>query len=91
MTPKTAALAACTLGNMIGVTPMIYTVFGLFLIPISQEFGWPRSAVSIVLLIVAIMGALSYPVIGRSIDRYGARTIMIGGAAQCCAAVTHHG
>lgn len=87
MPPKTAALAGCTIGNMIGVTPMIYTVFGLFLIPISSEFDWPRSAVSIVLLILAIVAALSYPIIGRSIDRYGARRILIGGVMLYAAAV----
>lgn len=58
---------------------MVYTVFGLFLIPISTEFNWPRSAVSIVLLIMAVAGALSYPIVGRIIDRYGARTVILTG------------
>ncbi len=58
---------------------MVYTVFGLFLVPISTEFGWPRSAVSIVLLIIAIAGALSYPVVGRIIDRCGARRVILAG------------
>ena len=75
----TGVLAACTIGNAVSVTPMVYTVFGLFLIPISKEFGWPRSAVSLVLLILAIAGALSYPVVGQLIDRYGARRIILGG------------
>jgi MFS family permease len=72
-------LAACTVGNAVGVTPMVYTVFGLFLIPISTEFGWPRSAVSLVLLVLAVAGALSYPIVGRIIDRYGARRVILGG------------
>ena len=72
-------LAACTVGNALGVTPMVYTVFGLFLIPISAEFGWPRSAVSLVLLVLAIAGAISYPIVGRIIDRYGARRVLLGG------------
>jgi MFS family permease len=72
-------LAACTIGNAVGVTPMVYTVFGLFLIPISTEFGWPRSAVSLVLLVLAIAGAISYPVVGRIIDRHGARRVLLGG------------
>ena len=72
-------LAACTVGNAVGVTPMVYTVFGLFLIPISTEFGWPRSAVSLVLLVLAVAGAISYPVVGRIIDRYGARRVLLGG------------
>jgi MFS family permease len=58
---------------------MVYTVFGLFLIPISAEFGWPRSAVSLVLLVLAIAGAISYPIVGRVIDRYGARRVLLGG------------
>lgn len=66
---------------------MVYTVFGLFLIPISAEFGWPRSAVSIVLLIIAIMGALSYPIVGRMIDRYGARQIILTGNVLFAGAV----
>ncbi len=75
----TGALAACTVGNAVSVTPMVYTVFGLFLVPISSEFGWPRSAVSLVLLILAVSGALSYPVVGRIIDRHGARRVIIPG------------
>lgn len=70
---------ACTVGNAVSITPMVYTVFGLFLIPISTEFDWPRSAVSFVLLIVAVTGAMSYPVIGRLIDRYGGRKIILFG------------
>ncbi|MGQ0836113.1 MAG: MFS transporter [Gammaproteobacteria bacterium] len=70
---------ACTVGNAVSITPMVYTVFGLFLLPISSEFDWPRSAVSFVLLIVAVSGAASYPVIGRMIDRYGARPIILSG------------
>ena len=70
---------ACTVGNAVSVTPMVYTVFSLFLIPIATEFGWPRSAVSIVLLIIAVTGVLSYPIVGRIIDRYGARLVILAG------------
>lgn len=82
-----SVLAACTIGNAVGVTPMVYTVFGIFLIPISTEFGWPRSAVSLVLLVLAIAGAISYPIVGRIIDRHGARRVMLGGNLLFAAAV----
>ncbi len=72
-------VAACTIGNAVGITPMVYTVFGFFLIPLTEEFGWSRSSVSLVLLIVAITSAASYPVIGRLVDRYGARRLMLAG------------
>ena len=85
---RTGVVFACTVGNAVSVTPMVYTVFSLFLIPISTEFDWPRSAVSVVLLIIAIAGALSYPVVGRIIDRYGARTVILIGNLLFATAVS---
>src|SRR6202167_3996481 len=67
---------------------MVYTVFGLFLLPISAEFHWPRSAVSIVLLIVAVAGAIGYPIVGRAIDRYGARVVVLSGIVAFAVAVS---
>jgi MFS family permease len=80
-------ILACTVGNAVSITPMVYTVFGLFLLPIATEFGWPRSAVSFVLLIVAVVSAVSYPIIGRMIDRYGARSIILVGNVMFAASV----
>ncbi len=78
---------ACTVGNGVGMTPMVYTVFGLFLLPIAGEFHWPRSTVSIVLLIVAIAGAIGFPIVGRSIDRYGSRVVILWGLVAFAIAV----
>lgn len=75
-TPR-QVLLACTVGNGVGMTPMVYTVFGLFLLPIAGEFHWPRSTVSLVLLIVAIAGAIGFPIVGRGIDRYGSRVVIL--------------
>ena len=80
-------VAACTVGNAVSVTPMVYTVFGLFLIPISTEFGWSRAAVSFVLFIIAVAGAISYPIVGRLIDRYGARPVILTGNVLFAASV----
>ena len=78
---------ACTVGNAVSVTPMVYTVFGLFLIPISSEFDWSRAAVSFVLFIIAVAGAISYPIVGRLIDRYGARPVILTGNVLFAASV----
>jgi MFS family permease len=78
---------ACTVGNGVSITPMVYTVFGLFLLPLSSEFGWPRSSISFVLLIVAVAGALGYPIVGRLIDRYGARKVILPGIVAFAASV----
>lgn len=84
---STGVVAACTVGNAVSVTPMVYTVFGLFLIPLTTEFNWSRASVSLVLLIVAIASAICYPVIGRMIDRHGARRIMLAGNLLFAASV----
>lgn len=75
----TGTIIACAVGNFVSATPMVNTVFGLFLIPLSQEFHWPRSGISAVLGIVAVVGALAYPAIGRLADLYGARRIVLVG------------
>lgn len=84
----TGVVFACTVGNAVGITPMVYTVFGLFLLPISAEFSWPRSTVSLVLLIVAVAGAVGFPIVGRLIDRYGARAVILSGIVAFAASVS---
>ena len=80
-------VVACTVGNAVSVTPMVYTVFGLFLIPIATEFDWSRAAVSFVLFIIAVAGAIIYPIVGRLIDRYGARPVILTGNVLFAASV----
>ena len=80
-------VAACTVGNAVSVTPMVYTVFGLFLMPLTSEFNWSRAGVSFVLTIIAVASALGYPVIGRMIDRYGARRIILAGNVLFAASI----
>lgn len=87
LSKSTGVVVACTVGNAVSVTPMVYTVFGLFLVPITTEYGWSRASVSFVLLIIAIAGAVSYPLIGRMIDRYGARRIILAGNLLFAASV----
>ncbi len=74
-----AVAVAATIGNMVGITASILATFGVFLVPIATEFGWPRASVSGVLGLVAVVSALLYPFVGRAIDRFGARRILIGG------------
>ena len=66
---------------------MVFTVFGLFLIPLSAEFNWPRAAISMVLLIISIAGAVSNPVVGQLVDRYGARKVVLAGNLAFAASI----
>ena len=76
---KGGVLFACTLGNSVSVTPAVHAVFGLFLVPLTEAFGWSRASVSGVLGILALVGAVTYPLIGRYVDKAGARkTLLVG-------------
>ena len=49
--------------------------FGLFVEPLERAFDWPRTAISASLSFMAV-GSTTGPMIGRAMDRYGARPIM---------------
>jgi len=72
-------LAGATIGNMVSMTPVVYSVYGTFLIPLSMTFNWPRAEISAVLTIIAFVGAITYPLAGRYADRHGVRGILLLG------------
>lgn len=78
---QTGAVAACIIGAFVCTTATVNTVFGFFLAPIADEMAWPRSNVSLALLFVAVGGAVAYPAIGRLVDRYGVRRVVLPGIA----------
>ena len=49
--------------------------FGLFVEPLETTFGWSRTAISASLSFVAV-GSLASPIIGRLMDRHGARPVL---------------
>lgn len=77
--PSGRALLAATVGCGVSLTPAVHAVFGLFLVHLSAQFGWPRASISAVLGIIAVVGALIYPLAGRYVDRHGARRTLIVG------------
>ena len=50
--------------------------FGLFVEPLESTFGWSRTAISASLSFVAV-GSLASPIIGRLMDRHGARPVLV--------------
>jgi MFS family permease len=75
-------LVGCTLGNLVSVTPVISGTFGIFLVPVTHALGWSRSEFSVVLLVMAIVGVVGYPVAGYLADRYGVRPVALIGNAS---------
>ncbi|MDQ2843475.1 MAG: MFS transporter [Acidobacteriota bacterium] len=55
---------------------LIYT-FGVFLKPLAATFGWSRAQVSLAFTVTALTVAACSPLIGRLLDRYPARRIVI--------------
>lgn len=49
--------------------------FGVFVGPLEEAFGWSRTQISASLSFAAV-GSLTSPLVGRAMDRYGARPVM---------------
>lgn len=80
-------LGGGALGNVATITPAVHAVFGTFLIPVTQEFGWPRATFSLVLMIIAASAALIYPLSGYIADRVGGRPVLVVGYALFAASL----
>ncbi|MEE4463515.1 MFS transporter, partial [Azotobacter chroococcum] len=54
--------------------------FGLFLAPMSAEFGWGREVFAFAIALQNLIWGLAQPFTGALADRYGAaRTVVVGG------------
>ena len=72
-------LFAATTGSMLSTTATVHSVFGTFLVPLSQSFGWSRASISAVMAIIAVSCAIAYPLAGRYSDKYGSRRMIMFG------------
>ena len=66
---------------MMFFTAGLSQAFGVFLKPMTSDFGWDRSSFSLALSIFAIVSAIVPPFAGRLADRYGPRIVLTAGAA----------
>jgi MFS family permease len=69
-------LAAC-FGVMAGFGSLFVYTFAVFVKPLGAEFGWSREAVSRGFAIAAVTVGLCSPLLGRWIDRFGPRRIIL--------------
>jgi MFS family permease len=69
-------LAAC-LGVMAGFGSLFVYTFAVFVKPLSAAFGWNREAISLGFALAAITLGLISPLLGRWIDRFGPRRIIL--------------
>lgn len=72
-------IIACTVGNMVSMTPVVHATFGTFLLPLAETFGWSRASISGVLGLLSAITAIAIPLVGWAADRHGTRHIILGG------------
>jgi MFS family permease len=80
-----ALSAVC--GIMFGITVLGTVTFGYFVGPLREEFGWTETQVASALSVYLTIVAIALPVIGRLVDRYGARRIVLGSLVLYAAAI----
>ena len=69
-------LTACC-GVFVSFASIVVYTFGVFLKPLAAAFGWSRAEVSLGFTLTALTVAACSPFIGRLLDRYPARRIVI--------------
>ena len=67
---KTCVIAFVTMGSG-------GNVFGVFVIPMSADFGWQRGTISMAAALGLLVSGLSQPFAGRLYDRWGGRTLIL--------------
>lgn len=73
----------------------VRNAFGIFVIPMSEEFGWSRSTISVAAALGFLMSGLAQPILGGVLDRFGSRKVIISslivlGVATALLSLTFH-
>lgn len=79
-------LAAC-FGIMAGFGSLFVYTFAVFVKPLSAEFGWSREAISRGFGLAAVTLGFVSPLLGRWIDRFGPRRIILPCMTVYCCAI----
>ncbi|NKB43135.1 MAG: MFS transporter [Alphaproteobacteria bacterium] len=70
-------LLGAIIGVGAGLTGIVFYTHGVFVVPITQEFGWSRGATQFAFSFVMISAALTGPFIGVLTDKLGARKLAL--------------
>jgi len=68
------------IGLFMGYGAVISFTFGVFSNPLSQEFHWTRTEISLAYSLSLIVYCAATPLVGRMVDRLGARKVIIPSA-----------
>jgi MFS family permease len=71
---------AAAVGLFMGYVPIIGFTFSVFFRPLSLEFGWSRSEISLAFSLSLLALSVALPLSGRLVDRIGARRVILPAA-----------
>jgi MFS family permease len=70
-------LFVSVVGMMFSPGPLVFGTLGVVLLPLQQEYNWGRAELMLSLTIFTLASILAAPFIGRLIDRFGVKKILI--------------
>lgn len=70
-------LIACSIGYGSGLGGLAYYTFGVFVLPLNDAFGWSVGQVTLGSSCLIIGTAITAPIVGSFIDRYGAYRVAL--------------
>lgn len=76
-----SVLAGCFVGMAVATPALLLQPMGLFVKPVTADFGWTRTQFSVVLSVAALCNALVLPLAGYLVDRFGAPLMIALGVA----------
>ena len=79
-----SVLLGCFIGMSVAMPAILLVPMGLFLKPMTAEFGWSRTAFSTVVALASLCNAIAMPVAGYIVDRFGARRVIAAGTVLGC-------
>jgi MFS family permease len=74
-------VAGAVVGLCVCNGPVLFFTSGVFLKPIAVDMQWPRSTVSFALSLATLLSAVTTPILGRGMDRWGVRAVALPGVA----------
>ncbi|HKT75201.1 MAG TPA: MFS transporter [Sphingobium sp.] len=70
-------VVAMSIISLMIVLGNVFSSFGLFVVPVSQEFGLSRANMNSALILLSLGGAVAAPIIGRLVDKVPMKPFML--------------